>query len=61
MPADALYRRLLEKTRGRVLRSDTGWPDDDERPSSVSKAEWDQARGLGGIEVTDLYIDFTVQ
>jgi hypothetical protein len=61
MPADALYRRLLEKTRGRVLRSDTGWPDDDERPSSVSKTEWDQARGLGGVEVTDLYIDFTVQ
>jgi hypothetical protein len=28
MPAAALYRRLLEKCQGRVVRSDTGWADD---------------------------------
>ncbi|MFL5382613.1 MAG: hypothetical protein ACJ8GN_08895 [Longimicrobiaceae bacterium] len=27
MPADALYARLVEKTHGRVIRSDTGWPE----------------------------------
>jgi hypothetical protein len=28
MPAPALYRRLLERCRGRVARSDLGWADD---------------------------------
>ena len=28
MPARALYRRLLEKCQGRVVRSDLGWADD---------------------------------
>jgi hypothetical protein len=30
MPARALYRRLIEKCKGRVLRSDTGWAVEDE-------------------------------
>ena len=29
MPADALYRRLIEQTEGRVLRSDIGWAEED--------------------------------
>jgi hypothetical protein len=28
MPARPLYRRLLEKCQGRVVRSDLGWADD---------------------------------
>jgi hypothetical protein len=28
MPVAALYRRLLEKCQGRVVRSDIGWADD---------------------------------
>jgi hypothetical protein len=30
MPARGLYRRLIERCRGRVLRSDTGWAAEDE-------------------------------
>lgn len=57
MPAAALYKRLLEKTSGRVLRSDTGWPDHKQRPASVSKTAWDQARNDTRITVSDLFID----
>jgi hypothetical protein len=58
MPAEALYKRLLEKTRGRVLRSDLGWPDDEDRPSTVSKAKWDKARQEAPVKVANGYIDF---
>lgn len=61
MPAGPLYRRLLEKTRGRVLRSDVGWPDDADRPPSVSKAEWDQARRSADITVDPLFIEWRLQ
>ncbi|HEV2147734.1 MAG TPA: hypothetical protein VGR37_10060 [Longimicrobiaceae bacterium] len=61
MPAKALYRRLLEKTRGRVLRSDTGWPTAEERPSTISQAEWDEARQSIDVGVDNLYIDFRLR
>jgi hypothetical protein len=61
MPAKALYTRLLEKTRGRVLRSDTGWPRNDERPPLVTQAEWDAARATPDIVIDDLFIDFMIQ
>lgn len=61
MPAAALYERLLEKTRGRVLRSDTGWPEDEERPALVSQAEWDEARASPNITVENLFIDFRLE
>jgi len=57
MPAKALYKRLLEKTRGRVLRSDTGWPPDADMPSEMTDDEWKDARVQSGVTVTDLYID----
>ena len=42
MPARGLYKRLLQKTGGRVVRSDIGWakPEKD-FPRLFSKAEWD--------------------
>jgi hypothetical protein len=58
MPAEALYKRLLEKTRGRVLRSDLGWPDDEDRPSTISKAKWDKARREARVTEAKGYIDF---
>jgi len=42
MPAHALYDVLLQKTRGRVLRSDTGWPN--EKPSFWTQEEWDEIK-----------------
>ncbi len=61
MPAKALYKRLVEKTMGRVVRSDVGWPDDSDRPSAISKAEWDAARKDSGVTITNLYVDYELQ
>ena len=58
MPADALYRRLIEKTSGRVIRSDTGWPEDRHRPSDIPVEEWRQIRDNAPIEIHPNYIDF---
>jgi hypothetical protein len=58
MPADALYARLVEKTRGRVVRSDTGWPD--ARPESIPQAEWDAARKQAPIDIQPMYVDFNI-
>jgi hypothetical protein len=58
MPADALYARLVEKTHGRVLRSDTGWPDP--RPAAIGEAEWERTRESAPIAVDRLYIDFNI-
>jgi hypothetical protein len=61
MPAVALYKRLIEKTNGRVVRSDTDWPEDKWKPSTVSKADWAKARQTSGVTVTDLFIDYELQ
>jgi hypothetical protein len=58
MPADALYKRLIEKTQGRVLRSDTGWPDP--RPASISEARWERMKKDRSIVVDPLFIDFKI-
>jgi hypothetical protein len=57
MPAEKLYERLLVKTRGRVLRSDIGWPEDGERPNSITKSEWKNLPSLMRITVETKYID----
>ncbi len=57
MPAAKLYARLLEKTKGRVLRSDIGWPANSERPDSVSTAEWKKLPSRLQIAVEDKYVD----
>lgn len=62
MPARALYKRLLEKTNGRVLRSDIGWSTFREPNPAISKADWDPAwdaaRNAENISVEDLYIEY---
>ena len=58
MPADALYARLIEKTQGRVLRSDTGWPDP--RPASITEAQWQKTRETAPIVIDRLHIDFNI-
>jgi hypothetical protein len=60
MPAEKLYERLLEKTRGNVLRSDLGWPADSERPDSVATAEWKKPPSNVQLAVEKEYIDVTI-
>jgi len=57
MPAPALYRRLLEKTGGRVLRSDIGWADDDAAERVIPKAEREAGRAGADVDVTNLYVE----
>lgn len=54
MPARPLYRRLLEKTQGRVARSDIGWAND---PGDVPKG--DSEYDLKNIASTNQWQDFT--
>ncbi|MFL5541336.1 MAG: hypothetical protein ACJ8J0_20275 [Longimicrobiaceae bacterium] len=68
MPADALYARLVEKTHGRVVRSDTGWPE--KRPEAISEEkwkewkqvwdEWMQAKKTAPVVIEDHCIDFKI-
>lgn len=74
MPARKLYRRLLEKCEGRVLRSDIGWaaPVKKAKPSDTEKefeslgtdAEWQawkQAQAAAGhIRVAPTHIEYTL-
>jgi len=61
-PATKVYAALCERTLGRVLRSDTGWPDASDRPSTVPVTKWKAARKKAEdkkvIAVHDLYIDY---
>jgi len=73
MPARALYRRLIEKAGGRVLRSDTGWAartdeDFEELFTESQWKAWEKAQRKAtrtaaapaktpAVEVDDLYID----
>jgi len=59
MPAPGLYARLIEKTRGRVVRSDTGWPEDKHIPAD-KQAEWKALREASGVKVEPMYIQFTL-
>lgn len=60
MPAEGLYRRLLEKTQGRVLRSDIGWADDEAAERVLPAAE--RAAGRAGTDVTisPLYVELRI-
>jgi hypothetical protein len=41
MPSGPLYRRLQEKTQGRVLRADWAWPTPNElRPDGITSSAW---------------------
>jgi hypothetical protein len=61
MPAPPLYRELVKATSGRVLRSDTGWPEDKYKPDGMSNSEWMKVRRDSGIRVEELYIDFELR
>jgi len=61
MPAKALYKRLLEKTKGRVVRSDRGWPSGTLRPSTISADAWQQARKNAGVTENRLYFDYELK
>jgi hypothetical protein len=63
MPARELYRRLIQKARGRVLRSDVGWAarDDPDFADLFNDAEWNDwrsAQQAARVEIHDLFIDW---
>jgi hypothetical protein len=57
MPFPPLLARLEEKTRGRVLRADTGLPED---AGELSADEWHTFRAHAVEEPGGLWIDYTV-
>ena len=64
-PATGVYEALLERARGRVLRSDTDWPPADHRPASISKTDWTRCRkeavSSGLVDVKERWIDYTLR
>ena len=74
MPVAALYRRLLEKCQGRVMRSDVGWADDAQNAQnkSVEKeftgmatpaewTKWRQAQSAAThVTVSANYVDYVL-
>ena len=73
MPARALYRALLERCQGRVVRSDLGWADDaanaalpeveQELAGLATPAEWDawrqsQQSAAGRVSIGPLFADY---
>ena len=72
MPAVALYRALLEKCQGRVVRSDIGWADDATAAANTKverelvgvapKARWTTWRRAqrddSRVTITDLFVDY---
>jgi hypothetical protein len=59
MPFGSLYERLMEKTRGRVLRVDRSWPSETAAPpDGLSTAEWTAFKD--STDVTDDYIEFRI-
>jgi hypothetical protein len=74
MPARALYRRLLEKTNGRVVRSDLGWAADSagaanrqveqEFDGLATAAEWQQwaaSQQAATVTIGPMHIDYVLR
>jgi hypothetical protein len=62
MPAGTLYRRLQEKTKGRVLRADRRWPGSEEpRPEGITPGEWKAFKESVKLDEGDLFIDYFVK
>jgi hypothetical protein len=55
MPFPPLYERLIEKTRGRILRMDDGVPN---RPAGITDKEW--RRFKRRVEQTDLWLEIVI-
>ncbi|MDH4063403.1 MAG: hypothetical protein OEW19_03310, partial [Acidobacteriota bacterium] len=74
MPAVALYRALLEKCQGRVVRSDIGWAEDaaaavhaeveQELQGVATPAAWASwkrsQRAAGHVTIADLFVDYVL-
>jgi hypothetical protein len=74
MPAVKLYRRLLERCQGRVVRSDIGWADDaanaanapveSELANLASADEWARwgraQRASSRVTITNLFVDYVL-
>ena len=70
MPTRALYKRLMEKCNGRVVRSDIGWvteTQETEFASMFTNGEWtafqneqQAAEQSGRIVFDPLFIDYVV-
>ena len=73
MPARPLYRRLLERCQGRVLRSDLGWADDSKsaKDPAVEKdldgladkptwTSWKQAQAKAPVSENPLFFELTI-
>jgi hypothetical protein len=74
MPAVELYRSLLDKCEGRVLRSDIGWAEDAAEAANAevehelvgvaSAASWSRwgrsQRAATHVTITDLFIDYVL-
>ena len=72
MPAGSLYKRLLERCQGRVVRSDLGWADDakNAQNKSVEKefvgmatdadwAKWNKSqKAATNVEISAEYVDY---
>ncbi len=76
MPARSLYRRLLEKCEGRVVRSDIGWAVEPTSPGidktvekefvgMATKQEWtrwsNSQQAASHVTITPLFVDFELQ
>ena len=71
MPARKLYRRLLEKCQGRVVRSDVGWAEDAQKAANkkvekefvgIATAQewtsWKATQAKANVRISNLYIDY---
>jgi hypothetical protein len=63
MPARSLYRRLIEKAHGRVVRSDIGWatnqdPDFENLFTTDAWNDWEAAQQQASVAVNKLYVDW---
>lgn len=59
MPYEPLLNRLIEKTRGRVIRGDTGLPTR-EQAQALTDVEWQRFRAATVESDNSLYIDYTI-
>ena len=58
MPYEPLYERLQSLCKGRIIRLDTGTPED--KPAGVNRREWDNFKSRVSAE-NKLYIEYTVE
>jgi hypothetical protein len=60
MPAKNLYKKLLEKTRNRVMRMDHGFGKNCAPVMENGKGKWDSMTLPHSVENNDLYVEYTI-